>query len=89
MSPALIWAWLSGSRAGRILGALGAAALALPLVWGVGRRSGKRAARDAAAKADHRRADDVRDRVDEAIRRDAADPRSADQRLRDAGRLRD
>jgi hypothetical protein len=89
MTPGLIWAWLSGSRVGRVLGALGAAALALLLAWGGGRRSGERAAREAAAKADHRRADDVRTRVDEALRRDAADPRGADQRLRDAGRLRD
>ena len=65
MTPGLIWAWLSGSRAGRMAGMLGAAALALLLAWGRGRRSGKRAARD------------------------PADPRDADQRLRDAGRLRD
>jgi hypothetical protein len=89
MSFGLIWAWISGSRAGRMAGMLGAAALALLLAWGRGRRSGKQAAREAAAKADHRRAEDVRKRVDEALRRDALDNRDADQRLREAGRLRD
>jgi hypothetical protein len=89
MSLGLIWAWLSGSRAGRMAGMLGAVAVALLLAWGRGRRAGEQAARDAAAKADHRRANDVRQRVDGARRSDALDDHSADERLREAGRLRD
>lgn len=51
--------------------------------WGMGRE------RDKSKLRDHGRAQTVRDRADEALRKNDGDTRPVDSRLRETGRLRD
>lgn len=84
-----VWAWLTGSRAGRVLAAVVAV---LAIIWGNGAakyRKGRKDERDDQKAEDMQRAAETRRDANDARRRSAADPRDVDDRLREHGRLRD
>lgn len=78
-----LWSLIGGNLSevitalSRLLGALG--------IFAAGTERAKRKA----TERDVRRANEIEDRADEAKKRIADDKRSADERLRDLGRLRD
>jgi dienelactone hydrolase len=86
---ATVFAWLASTRMGRSLAAAGAVLLAVAVIFLKGRSVGGADARRKAQEIDHVGAEKVRTRVDAAIADNAADKRSAVDRLREAGRLRD
>lgn len=65
-----------------IIGTLGAIA-----VWFAAESRGKAKEKLKAAAADADRANDIEDKVDDAAKTSAADTRTADERLRDHGKL--
>jgi dienelactone hydrolase len=77
------------TRVGRSLAAAGAVLLAVAVIFLKGRSVGGADARRKAEEIDHEGANQTRARVDAALADDAADGRSAADRLREAGRLRD
>lgn len=83
------WAWLAGTRLGRVVAAVAGALAILAAAYLKGLSTGRSGAVSEAREADRKGADDVRKRADDARRRAAADDRSADERLRDFNRLRD
>jgi hypothetical protein len=58
-------------------------------LWRHGEASGERVAEAKAKDADRRRADGVREKAADALRRSSGDDRAVDDRLREHGRLRD
>jgi hypothetical protein len=86
---ATVFTWIASTRMGRSLAAAGAVLLAVAVIFLKGRSVGGADARRKAEEIDHAGAEKVRTRVDAALADDAADKRSAADRLREAGRLRD
>ena len=84
-----MWMWFITSRAGRAIAAAGAVLLAILTFGASQRRKGAQAAKQKAKEADHARAKEIRESVDEAMRGLDADTRSVDERLRSKGGLRD
>jgi hypothetical protein len=79
--------WLLSLPA-RIKGALVAAVVGI-LALAATYRAGKRDGRQGASERDHRQADKIRERADDARERSSSDLRDVDERLRDHDRLRD
>ena len=79
------FAWLAGTRLGRMVVAAGALALGALALIGKGRRDEQRAEERRKLK-DYA---ETRKRADEALARAEADTRPADERLRQHGKLRD
>jgi hypothetical protein len=86
---ATVFAWLASTRMGRSLAAAGAVLLAVAAIYLKGRSVGGADARRKAQEIDREGAKQIRKSVDAALADDAADDRSAADRLREAGRLRD
>ena len=85
MAPMLLLRWLAGSRAGRVVSAIGAFLLALAAA----KRSGRKQAEAQAERDALEQYQDTRQRADEALRKDEGDTRPVDARLQSHGRLRD
>ena len=80
-----VFAWLAGTRIGRMVVAAGVAMVGILTVYSKGRRDAQRA-------EERKRLQDyaeTRKRADEALERAEADTRPADERLKEHGRLRD
>jgi len=85
MAPMMMLRWLAGSRAGRVVSAIGAFLLALAAA----KRSGRKAAQAEAEHAALEQYQATRQRADEALRKAEGDTRPVDARLQSHGRLRD
>lgn len=86
---ATVLTWLASTRVGRLVAAAGLFMLAMAASNIAGRSTGSANARRKAQEIDHEGAKQIRKSVDAALADDAADKRSAVDRLREAGRLRD
>ena len=79
------FAWLAGTRIGRMVAAAGFAMVGILTVYGKGRRDAQRAEERKRLK-DYQ---ETRKRADAALARAEADTRPADERLKAHGKLRD
>ncbi len=66
-----------------------AGAIGVTLVFLFGRSNGKKTERLKMERADSQNASEIRERVDDTLRKHDGDTRPVDDRLRDKGRLRD
>ncbi len=83
-APAIIWRWLAGSKAGRMVALAGGFVLSVALLYQRGRRDAERAAERDALQGYV----DTRKTADDALRASDGDTRPVDERLDEHGRLR-
>ncbi len=83
-APAIIWRWLAGSKAGRMVALAGGFVLSVALLYRKGHRDAERAAERDALQGYV----DTRKTADDALRASDGDTRPVDERLDEHGRLR-